>query len=306
MGIAHTTERMISLGITLNSVDDDGDYNAKGAIIPVSLELSRMNNRLYRQGMDYTLKIRARPINSYAANQIDFFTLPNTWFVKGAIQHAYNTYHSMLQDELAQGIKPARWHDFAIDEQNPDGIWDSFRAILSDGDGTHQIVSDEVVSDSTIKDASGITRGFHLFGNKTNSYNIFEEYAKVLKYNKPTSNQRSSDQPYDELLQLDNADELAERGDIPPYDSDFSVFLPKSGDLVTSDSALLNYVDTITYDRNGAGPKLSTRTFVAPLGLVFVRAFDDGTPRIHHNAEIVVEVSAGNYKGVKATSITCP
>jgi len=306
MGITHTTERTISLGMTGNTNDDDGNYISQGAIIPVSLELSRMNNRLYRQGMDYTLKLRHRPSNTTAPQRFDIFCLPNTWFVKGAIQHAYNTYHTMLQDELAQGIKPARWHDFAIDEQNPDGIWDTFRAILSDGDQTHQIVSDEIVSDSTIKDAAGTARGFHLFGNKTNSYNIFEEYAKVLKYNKPSSNERSSDQPYDELLQLDNADELAERGDKPPYDSHFSVFLPQSTSLTSSDSALLNYVDSVHYDRDGGNVKTVSRSFVAPLGLVFVRKFQNGVPIAISNKEVVIEVSAGAYKGVKALSITCP
>lgn len=300
MSTAQTTERQISLK-AISSENFGGRY-----IIQASNELSRQNHRLYRQGMDYKVNLRLMPPNTSSGVRFDIFTLPNTWFVKGAIKHAYETYESMLKDEISQGIKPARWHDFSIDEQNPDQTWSFARSAMFDGDAYQSLESDETISDSTIKDSSGQARGFHLLGAKGNSYNIFEEYAKVLKYNKPTSEARSSDQPYGELLQLDNADELAERGDTPPYDSDFSVMLPDPS--ANNDQALLVLRGSVSYDRDGGNVNLKSPQFVAPLGLIFVKKYLNGVANTMANAvpELLLEAAVGKYKGVHATSITCP
>jgi hypothetical protein len=238
----------------------------------------------------------------------EFYTLPNNYFVHGAIKYAFDTYQNMMADEIAAGIKPAKWHDFKINEQNVTGVFESSRPCLTDGtaDGGWGVLpADESISDSSVTDASGTSQGFHLLGNLANSFNIFREYAKKLNY-RPQEGTTSSDQPYDGLLDLDDADVLAERGDQAPYDKDFSVFLPD--DTTVDDDAgqqILTHAGTLLIDSN-AVVRMSTGFFDAPLGLVWVRKYSGGSEAAFGTGdpELCLTVKKGDYKGVQSHSLT--
>lgn len=304
-------QRTIPILCTTDTTDGEGNM-----LVQAAQAASRMNNRLYRQLRNYevSFSLVTGPQHDGGANvAVAFYTLPDTWFVRGAIKHAYRTYMQAHQDELAAGVKFSKWHDFTLNEQNPDSVfeysnpalWDGGSSSDADG-GWAALAADESHTDSSVTDSGGTSRGFHVFGNLANSYNIFREYANLLNYRQPADESVASDQPYEGLLDLKDADDMAEKGDQAPYDRDFSTFLPD--DTTVDDNQghnLLVYQDEIVVDSASGPGKFSTRTFTAPLGLVFVKkhvsgsesAFSTGQP------ELLLRMAPGSYKGVKAPSL---
>lgn len=274
-------------------------------IVRGNLELSKMNNRLYRQLRNYSFRFQLHPVSSETDKlTLRFYTLPDTWFVRGAIKHAYDTYMQCMQDELNAGIKMAKWHDFNINEQNPDGTWDYMGGCLYDGDtssGWGATSADETITDSSVTDSGGTSKSFNLMGVISNQYNIFSEYAKKLNYRVSDDESVSSDQPYDGLLDLKDADVLAERGDRAPYDRDFSSFLHDG----TDDQNILVQQDALYFDSGGDQGRMTTKTFTAPLGLVWIEREDGSSFADLSNSwpELSLIASPGSYKGVKAPSL---
>ncbi len=294
-GLKTPTQKKIPLIST--STDVAGNHIIRG-----NMELSKMNNRLYRQLRNYEFQVQYEPLASATArNKITIYTLPDTWFVRGAIKHAYAIYMQCMQDELNAGIKMAKWHDFNINEQNPDATWDYMGGCLFDGEGFALLVADENISDSSVTDSGGTSQQFNLMGAMANQYNIFTEYAKKLNYNVSDDESVSSDQPYDGLLDLKDADVLAERGDRAPYDRDFSSFLHDG----TDDQNILVQQDCLYFDADSNQGRTFSRKFTAPLGLVFIQLHAGGSLADLSNSspEISLIASPGSYKGVKAPSL---
>lgn len=292
---------------TTDTTDGEGNM-----LLQASTAATRTNSRLYRQLRNYVVRAEIIPAPVADDNSsfvYSFYTLPDTWFVRGAIRYAYETYMAAHQDELAAGIKFSRWHDFMINEQNVDAVWEYSQAALWDGGpddgGWATLSADEALSDSSVTDSGGTSKGFHLLGNLANSFNIFREYANKLKYQVSSDESVSSDQPYEGLMDLEDADDMAEKGDQRPYDSDWSSFLPD--DTTVDDDQgqnILVHQASIAFDVNAPGGK-STPYFTAPLGLVWVRKHANGAESAFSTTapELVLELQAGKYKGVKAPSL---
>ncbi len=289
----------IPLCATADTTDAEGTL-----IVRANRELGVMNNKLYRQCRNYDVSFTHTPVTNVTARQtLYFWTLPNTWFVRGAIKYAFNTYMQAHEDELRAGVKFARWHDFVIDEQNADDVWEYSQAELFDGDEHSHISADEAVSDTQITKNDGSTAmTFRLLGSDSNAYNIFNEYANMLKYRTSTDESVASDQPYEGLLDLKDADKMAEVGDQAPYDRDFSSFLHDG----TDDQNILCLQDTIVIDPNGGIGGKSTRTFTAPLGLVWVHKYHDNALADFSQTwpTLIMRAKPGGYNGVSARSLT--
>ena len=275
-------------------------------IVRTPRELSVMNNRLYRQTRNYTVSfdILKTALGASSVTKYEFFTLPDTWFVRNSIRYAFNTYMQSHEDELRAGVKFAKWHDFTIDEQDPDGTWELSQSMLFNGDAWEGLlgVMDEAPVDSQVTQNDGSTEmTFRLMGHNSAAYNIFSEYAKLRQYSTADDTTVTSSQPYDGLLDLKDADNMAEVGDRPPYDSDFSQFLHDG----TDDQGILVLQDSLTWDAANAGGRDRTRQFVAPLGLVYVRKYDgDSLNDVSNTApELILRVKGGKYKGVHAPSL---
>lgn len=301
------TERTLPMKCTTDTTGGEGNL-----IIQTNLALSKMNGRLYRQARDYRVKVSLipAPVHDAGSNvNMEIFTLPNTYFVHGAIKYAFQQYMNSHADELAAGVNFAKWHDFSINEQNPTGVWEYSSPVLWDGtadSGFGSLTANETVSDSSVTDSGGTSQGFNLLGNLANSYNIFREYAKKLNY-RPQPGTVSSDQPYDGLLDLDDADDMAEKGDLAPYDRDFSDFIPD--DTTVDDDAgqnLLLHRASISFDANGAQGRMSTAYFDAPLGLVWIRKYVNGSEAAFSTSipELTLTCAPGDYKGVHSHSLT--
>nr|AGA18358.1 hypothetical protein [uncultured marine virus] len=299
-GLGTPVQKDINIGAVADSSGAGGTL-----IVKASRELSMMNNRLYRQCRNYTVSfdILKTALGASSITKYEFFTLPDTWFVRNSVRYAFNTYMQAHEDELRAGVKFARWHDFTIDEQDPDGTWELSQQFLFNGDAWEGAQTmDQAPLDSQVTQNDGSTEmTFRLMGHNSAAYNVFSEYAKLRQYSFPDNPEVTSDQPYDGLLDLKDADNMAEVGDRPPYDSDFAAFLHDG----TDDQGILVLQDTLTWDAANAGGRDRTRQFVAPLGLVYVRKYDGDSLNDVSNTqpELILRVKGGKYKGVHAPSL---
>lgn len=252
--------------------------------------LGVMNHRLYREGMVYDMSLTASRIDH--AKTWKIYTLPDTWFVRGAIAFAFKSYRSALQEELElSGGKHSKWLDFRINEQDPDGTWGYLQASLFDGD-SHAGLTTGDYTKSVVTNAAGTEIGWHLFGTVSNSYNIFEEYSNHIMARKADDSSESGPSGYEGLATGGaDSDRLFEDGDVPPYTEAFTgVF--STGDFLVQQ-------DEIGLDADG-WQKFNSRTFRAPLGIVYLVASTEAAATL---PELIVHCSTGMYKGVKAEKL---
>ncbi len=300
-----TVERSVALNVS-SAVD-----SSVGTLLEAHPIASKLNHMLYRQSRTYSMKLQLCGPGHNNPQRMEIYTLPNTWFVRGAIQYAFRTYMQNHQDELANGIKFGRWHDFQISPQNPDGAYEILEPVLWDGDGFGSIPQDEpsgaAGTYSTTKAADGTSMGFHLNGNIANSYNIFREYAEFLNNRKPDDESTTAVQPYGELLDLKDAEAMVETGDRAPYDRDFSSFIPDDETVDdTTGQHIWTLADVLTIDQDAGSLKTTSRVFEAPLGVVLLRTLNNSGSVYDiptSDAQIRLEFVKGDYKGVKAPSL---
>jgi hypothetical protein len=292
-----------------------GEASQTTGVVHVSSLLSQMNSRLYRQAMNYDVQFAlTEPTLSDVTYQINFYTLPNTWFTHGAIKHAFNNWRASIQGELThQGGEHSRWLDFTI-RPDADGSPNSnvFYPNFWDGN-SHTAVSTGYKTDqTTITDAAGNSMFFQAGGTEDKSgsgnYNIFLEYARHLLSRRADSTSESGPQSYEGIQAgLDDLDEIMEVGDVPPYDQDFEMW---HGASDADSDTRLTWVDTLYVGKGvdsddttsrASGSRLVTRTITAPLGLVFVEATAQFSQS--SDSEFALVAKSGSYKGVSATPI---
>ncbi len=270
---------------------------------------SQMNSRLYRQGMVYDVAFSLANPRSLVSRQYNFYTLPNNWFVLGAIKYAFAQYRAGLQDELIQtGGKTSKWHDFRMSTTDPDGTQSTMYPCMWDGDSWETITTGMPSLTSVITAAGGTEKGFIIGGEVSNYYNILLEYGRHLMSRRADDSSESGPQAY-EGLQTGAADldRLLEDGETPPYDEDFAMW-HNGGDadtdtrLIHQDTLYIGTVDSDDTSSRAPDSRFRTRTFKAPLGFVYVEAsanLASGTS----NPDLCLHLKPGNYKGVSAQPI---
>ncbi len=272
--------------------------DAGDAIIQVDKALGIMNHRLYRQGRNYTCSLQFVPTTHTIAYECEIFSLPDNWFVRGAIKHAYRTWRKSIQDELAAGAKLSRWYDFRVNEQDPDSTWDYLSPAVFDGDSFGSLTPDEYTETSVTGEDLSV-EAFHLMGTVSNSFNIFAEYAKLLNSRKVVAPAVDSDESYAGLTPGgEDQEHLTETGDQPPYDYDFATHWDSGDILVLRDKLVVDIAD---------GPSRTvSRQFSAPLGMIYVRLQTDGTDVDFSPSTptMILHCKPGSYKGVAAESLT--
>jgi len=286
------------------STDESGE---QPFFIEASKLLARMNNRLYRQSRLYNVRFEAIDNSQTTRTAYEFYTLPDTWFVRGAIKYAHSIYMQNHKEELEAGIKFSQWHDFRVSPQNPDGTYELTEVELWDGDGFANIPADEATGTySQTKASDGTTYGFHVMGNIANSYNILREYAEFLNNRKPDDESTTAVQPYSDLVPgLLDAETMVESGDRAPYDRDFSTWIPDDETVDDSTGQHCLTLKAMLMSDADTSPQVRTPFFTAPLGLVYVRRFVNGSlaDLATDQQQLRMEVQAGHYKGVKAPSL---
>lgn len=281
----------------LIAADTTGDGQA---IVNVSHNLCKANMRLYRQSMSYPVSFKTT--GQYTTNvvQYNFYTLANNWFVHGAIKFAFRNWRASLQEELTAGAKVGKWIDFRIEATNPDGDNTILNPHSWDGDGYNALDAGEYVNSSTTTGTDGSEDGFSMFGSLAGHFNIFEEYAKYLDSGKPDDSSATTANIYSGLIAGDDnltRESLSEDYDTPPYPQDLSG--------TNWADAVMILQDSLTIDPANAPSSISTRTFDAPLGFVFVTKNVNGSLADFTTTapEIICRVKAGSYKGTGARPI---
>ena len=277
----------------------DGSGDGQG-IVDVVEEMCKLNHRLYRQAMTYPVSFRTINHGTDGSTvSYRFYTLANNWFVHGAIKYAFRNWRASLQEELQGGAAQGRYLDWRIAHTNPDGDNTKLVGTSWDGDGYNALDAGEY-NFSTSTGADGSEDSFNLFGALSGHFNIFNEYAKYLDTRKPDDQAITVNSSYDGLHEGDDLltrEGLVEDFDNPPYPNDLSG--------TNWADAVMVLQDVITWDGSGGRSSVSTRTFDAPLGMVFVTKVDDGsdTDFFTSTPELIMSVKAGAYKGTAAKPI---
>ena len=286
------------LSSALIAAGSDGDGQA---IVNISRNLGKVNMRLYRQSMSYpvSFKTTGDPYGTTTVNY-EFYTLANNWFVQGAVKFAFKNWRASLQEELTAGAKVGRWIDFRIESTNPDGDNTTLGPHSWDGDGYNALEDGEYTNSSTTTGTDGSEDGFNLFGSLSGHFNIFDEYAKYLDSGKPDDSSATTANIYSGLIAGDDnltRESLSEDYDTPPYPQDLSG--------TNWADAVMILQDTLTVRPTNGSSSLTTRTFDAPLGFVFVVRKENGTATDFSTSapELICRVKAGAYKGTGARPI---
>lgn len=290
--LANDTERHISL------LASDGT-GAGQAIVQVDKILSQANMRLYRQTYSYPVSFKAVNSGTDASTlSYKFYTLPSNWFTMGAVRFAFRNWRNGIQDELAAGQPTGGWVDFRMDMANADGDNTNMVGATFDGDGYNALDAGEYNTSVCAID-DGTDKGFNLFGALADHFNIFNEYAKSLDGRKPDDMSSTVATTYSGLSDADDTvrEKLVEHYDSPPYPQDLSGTEWADATMVLK--------DVITFDGNAGVSSVTTGTFEAPLGLVYIVKTDDASDTDLSTSvpELILRVKAGGYKGVAASPI---
>jgi hypothetical protein len=261
-------------------IETSGQANVQ---LRVDRELSKMNRRLYREGRVYTCKLDLNPQQAQPGSFVEIFALKDTWFIHKAWQTAFEEYLNATKQERDRAGKSqsARWNDFRVNSGT--GLQLLNARHYGDNGSVASLTDGEFLL-SEVEDGSGTTRQFTWSDSPTaGEYGILVEYAKEGgPSDMPTS--PTTSQPY-ASLDSDSSnvewDDVTDHGNEPPYRD------------TINDSYPWTKVATLSVD---AGmQKLSSGFFNAPCGIVMIRGLSTQVAQ-----ELVLEVKAGDYKGVHA------
>ena len=272
----YPVQRMFSVG-----QESPAAANAFG---DVSIMLSKVNHRLYRQSRYYDLNIHI-DANADEGATVDVYALMDTWWTQKALQMAKMAWdESNAEEKEMLNGKVARWNDF----RTFSGFTGSGSLIpiqFGTSLGQVQFLAGEFDL-AEVVDQAGVTRTFTWANTPAaNQYSILDEYdASGNTSSDPTT---PATGPYSGLLpnlEAGAAAALQENGNLPPYSA------TGYGDGI--------WVKVGTVHVGPGRQRLSTGFFTAPCGL-FMLAGVGSLP----DAEIQVEVKSGDYKGVRAPAM---
>lgn len=260
--------------------------------------LSRLNNRLYRYGKLYDIKL---DLSTAAPTGVVFevWALSNTWYVQKAFEEAKMAFDVAYEEEkeFVNQSNIARWRDFRIrpatgESFNPvTGFWAYPRSGIQPG--TANNVTGGQFVDSLVEESSGGVKQFSWAATSSATlYSLIAEYDLAGNQTR-NPNLSTGAMPY-AGLQSDSSNTeaaaLQTQGQDPPYNA--TTFPPvwvKVGELSVGSSG---------------AQRLSTGYFHAPCGVFAVKNIG-GTGNIGDDAgdNISLEIKAGKYKGVSAVNM---
>lgn len=289
--------------------------------IDLAKDLSKVNRRLYRQGMTYVVQdIQFSVSSGMKATDIagvTFSTVGNSWMVHNAWKKGFRTWQKMQNEFLdGEGSRlKGKWADFKIylDDSQAGGTTLEPYA----GDNAVYAAGEWIMSNFVYDDA-GTARSpsIHMIGSTTadSAIGLIEAYGNSRNY--PTSEPRHPSALntgfYAEFHGIGDTDDelgsdIEDDNDLPPYDQD-----EYPGGATNADSAVPVRFGSVTAQQaQGVIPG-----FIAPCGLIkcfngymeLVDANDDGTFAINdvygaataQNLVCLVTVAPGPYRGVLA------
>lgn len=268
------------IGIQPNATGDAGSM------------LSRSNNRLYRYGKMYDLKIDASAALT-AGVTVEIFALANTWYVQKAFEEAKSVYDQAYENEMdnVNETNVGRWRDFRARTKDVPSFSGLYAAAYPVTDNANvaggTLITGGSFVDSLVEDSNGVTRTFTWDNAVTaGSYGIVQEYDLAGNQTRSPSTGTGT-MPYADLEADSSAAEgaaLQTDGQDPPYvGTNFPDWFVKVGELTVG---------------TAGQTKLSTGYFHAPCGVFIIRSSTGNVLDLGDNLSL--EVRAGDYKGVLA------
>ncbi len=302
--------------------DDDNDSH----YIDIGRDLSRMNRRLYRQGMTY--HIANITMHDTDGNcRFIFSTIPNTWPTHAAWKACFKAWkkqRAQVLDTTGSTVSTGRWSDFKVyfnynHISDPDvnvgathgGVGpcdDDGNAILA---GVWDYADLSFSKDSTRYDNHAVGMlGEHQIGSSISSpkspddtaydgyVSLLEAYQEIAKI--PEDDNQDSELDSAVLLGMnltasgaldDVIDQIIDEGDDRPYNVDFV----GSDDNPSYDPG--GYPTREAHIASTYSPTAQVGGFAVPLGLLKVKtqsATDDNI------VGLIIELAPGSYKGVSA------
>lgn len=253
--------------------------------------LSIANRRLYRYGMNYTMKIDLEPnaAGTGVPFSIDVFALANNWDVQRSFALAKKTYDEAYEDEMEQTSNAARWRDFRVASDVTGAA--ILQPVRYDQATLAAIVTDDGEHANSTVDDGGTRKRMSWSTASASAINILAEWQHAGR----TSNDPSivsSDAPYAGVNDTTDSDiemqDLQNSGNSPPYST-------------SSHADHLVKVATIRYQPGAEGlQRLSTGYFEAPCGLFVLRHNFSGNLS---TGTVSCTIKAGDYKGVDAKAM---
>ena len=284
----YPVQRMIPLGTT-----DAAQGSLAGTVTgDCGKLLSKTNRRLYRYGMNYSMKIDL-DITQAAAQPFDVevYALRNTWDVQRSYALAKKVYDEAYADELKSSGSGnlARWRDFRVNDGVIGAI--DLNPCIYDNASLARIVNNDGEFTVSAVDDAGTEKQFTWGNASATSLDIVNEWVQSGRTG-ADPNVISTSAPYEGV----NSDQLSDiemgnlggDGNLPPY-------------AQSSDSDMLVKVATLRYEPAPTGlQRLSTGYFDAPCGLFVLKTT---TGVANANGSYVLTVQSGDYKGTKASAM---
>lgn len=280
--------------------------------IDIAKDLSKINRRLYRQGMTYVIQGMAYhlPVGTKTTDNVSLSvaTTGNSWMVHNAWKKGFKAWQKMQNEYLdGEGSRlKGKWADFKIylDDSQAGGTTLEPYA----GDGAVYSAGEWIMSNFVYDDA-GTARSpsIHMIGSTTadSAVGLIEAYGNSRNY--PTSEPRHPSALntgfYAEFHGVGDTDDelgsdIEDDNDLPPYDQD-----EYPGGATNADVA----VPVLVSSCNATQFSTHTEGFIAPCGLLKVTTVKyqlDGSSVYELTSAptvaLLVTVATGPYRGVLA------
>ncbi len=282
-----------------------GQGGASTTYVDISKLLSTYNQRLYRQGMNYLVRVESSQMSGASTDDPpdvgDYnivLSIPNCWQVRKAWAKGFKMFQQQITEiakrsGASRKLVKARWHDFRIGYEH-DTVWADYKGLPGNGSATEPSAAAFAFGDgeydkSYVTDLLTDTRfTMDMFGveQDANEYGLLAMYNALPGTVGPDPQTVTTADPYMEWVTDDEEhgfviQDLATQGNEPPYNPD-----------------LLQVVATQNYcSLNGLQP-VTTPWIEAPCGLLKIQ-----TPSTMTTNFLTFHVAPGNYKGVCAESL---
>jgi len=279
--------------------------------IDLARDLSAVNRRLYRQGRDYHVK-KITIVSSdtpNGGNRLSASVLPNSWPVRMGWTRGFHAWNEMNKNAKDQTNSiSGTWADFKVDMTRDAQIKRSAGQLLRPIDnGNNAVLAGEWEYSAFVGPVSGggtpDTYAIHMLGGHVGSPGAYTSIGLVQSYGdaRATVGSPSPDVPTnldsDPLVNLFDwgdtintiIDDLEFQNDTPPYDQ---FEYPGDGDNMPK--PLVAQDTTIVDGRAVMGG------FNAICGVI---EFESKSAIPSDIFSVLVELSSGNYRGVKADVI---
>ena len=284
--------------------------------IDLARDLSGTNRRLYRQGKVYRVK-SITVHSSTTTTFVKFATVGNTWVARNAWKRGKAAWDLMnKQATLHSGRSLSRWHDYKV-LLSPDMTTDSDQGTPVDsGDNAMQagewIYSEYESPDGGTSSDSylAVMTGAHSGSAGSRTYiGLIQSYGESRTTVTATPGGLDSDGDDDPIANLFDAgtshdevlDDLSNDNNLPPY---AGVGIGSAtGDNypgAASNMPKPMVIREVSLDQDANGAFAIARGFDAICGLVEVETTSGTDGDI---IEVLIEVEAGDYKGVHAEAI---